>query len=401
MMRDSLFILNAGSSSIKFALFAINHRMTLEIVVRGQISSLDEKPHFLVRNQRNDSIHQEIYANQSKRLTMAHKQALEKIVYWLELNYSQYKIFAAGHRIVHGGHLYTQPVLIDDAIVNQLERFNGLAPLHQPYTIFPIKFLSKRYPQLCQVACFDTAFHQTQLPLARLFALPDDIAAVPIRRYGFHGLSYEYIAQVLPNYLGKHVANSRIIIAHLGYGASLCAIRERKSVATTMGFSVLEGLPMGTRCGTIDPGVLLYLLTNENMSVKQLSELLYEHSGLLGLSSISGDIQVLLENKDRKAKLAIDYFVYHINREIGALTATLNGLDGLIFTAGIGENSPDIRAKICDLASWLGIRLNPVANNKNESCISSSESAIPVWVIPTNEESIIAQHTFNIMKTRQ
>lgn len=400
MINDSLFILNAGSSSIKFALFAIKHRMTLELVVRGQISSLDEKPHFVIRNQRNESIHQEIYVNQSKSLTMAHKQALEKIVYWLELNYSQYEIFAAGHRIVHGGNLYTQPVLIDDTIVNQLERFNGLAPLHQPYTIFPIKFLSKRYPQLCQVACFDTAFHQTQLPLARLFALPDDIAAMPIRRYGFHGLSYEYITQVLPHYLEKQIANGRIIIAHLGHGVSLCAIRERKSVATTMGFSVLDGLPMGTRCGTIDPGVLLYLLTNENMSVRQLSELLYKHSGLLGLSGISGDMKILLANKDPKAKQAIDYFVYHVNREIGALTATLNGLDGLIFTAGIGENSPDIRARIGEQASWLGIKLNPIANNKNELCISSSESPISVWVIPTDEEFIIAQHTLNIMKAR-
>jgi acetate kinase len=367
-MQNSLLVLNSGSSSLKFSLFVVNGK-NLDLVTRDTI---------------------EIAADTE------HAAALQKLLQQLNEKFNQYKLCAVGHRVVHGGELYMQPTRIDEKVLTQLERFIPLAPLHQPYNLAAIKILREQQPDLLQVACFDTAFHHTQTAIAQAYALPDNVSDLPIKRYGFHGLSYEYIASVLPEHLGATKANGKIIVAHLGHGASLCALHNRQSIATTMGFTALEGLPMGTRCGSLDPGVLLYLLTAKKMTPDQLTELLYKRSGLLGVSGISDDVRILLKSSDPRAKAALDLFVYRIHHEIGSLIAALNGLDALIFTAGIGENSAVIRKAICDLAAWLGIKLDTAANEQNKICISTPDSAISVWVIPTNEELMIAQHCLQI-----
>ena len=297
-----------------------------------------------------------------------------------------------GHRVGHGGLKYFEPVRIDDGVLAELERLIPLVPLHQPYNLAPIKALRERRPEMPQVACFDTAFHRTQPEVAQAFALPRAYTEKGIRRYGFHGISYEYVASVLPQY-DSRAAGGRVVVAHLGNGSSLCALRNGRSVATTMGFSSLDGLPMGTRCGSLDPGVILLFLDHLHMDARAIEAMLYKESGLLGVSGISSDMRTLLASDDPRAAEAVDLYVYRIGRELGSLAAALGGLDALVFTAGIGENSAAIRARVCRDAAWLGVELDEAANEAGGPRISRGDSRVAAWVIPTNEELMIARHT--------
>jgi len=294
--------------------------------------------------------------------------------------------------VAHGGPKFPEPVVIDAGVLGDLESLIPLVPLHQPHNLQPIRAIMKRRPELPQVACFDTAFHRGHPRVADRFGLPDELYQSGVRRYGFHGLSYEYIARRLRE-VAPTIADGRVVIAHLGSGASMCALKNGKSVETTMGFSALDGLPMGTRCGSLDPGVLLYLMREKGMDADALEALLYKDSGLLGISGISNDLRDLLKSQEPRAIEAIDYFVYRIGQELGALAATLGGLDALIFTAGIGENSPEIRRRVCQDAAWLGIELDKDANEAGRQCISRPGISPSVWVIPTDEERMIALHT--------
>ncbi|HVT29214.1 MAG TPA: acetate/propionate family kinase, partial [Lacipirellulaceae bacterium] len=310
------------------------------------------------------------------------------------------QITSAGHRVAHGGLKFAQPVRIDSEVFAALEKLVPLVPLHQPHNLAAIKIVAQRAPKLPQVACFDTSFHRTQPQVAQLFALPHRFADEGVYRYGFHGLSYEYIASFLPS-VDRRAAEGRTIVAHLGNGASMCAMKSSRSVATTMGFSSVEGLPMGTRCGSLDPGVLLYLIDRHNMDARALEELLYKESGLLGVSGISSDVRTLLTNSDPRAVEAIELFVYRIGRELGSLAAALGGLDALVFTGGIGENAVTIRARVCRNAAWLGLALDEAANNADGPRISTLESQIAAWIIPTNEELMIAKHTRRVLAGKE
>jgi acetate kinase len=307
------------------------------------------------------------------------------------------QIVAAGHRVAHGGLKYARPVLVNAEVLTDLESLVPLVPLHQPHNLAAIKIVAKRAPELPQVACFDTSFHCTQSAIAQAFAIPRHLTEEGVRRYGFHGLSYEYIASVLPG-IDTRAAAGRTIVAHLGSGASMCAMKNSRSVATTMGFSSIEGLPMGTRCGALDPGVLLYLMDRHNMDARGLEKLLYKESGLLGVSSISSDVRTLLASSDPRAAEALDLFVYRITRELGSLTAALGGLDALVFTGGICENATTIRARICRDATWLGLELDETANEAGGPRISQPGSQVAAWIIPTNEELMIAQHSRRLLK---
>ena len=306
-------------------------------------------------------------------------------------------IVAVGHRVVHGGVFFDTPVRVDASVLAKLDALNPLAPLHQPHSLAGIRILTRLEPSLVQVACFDTAFHCKLPVLAQRFALPRHYHEEGIRRYGFHGLSYEYIASQLPKMVGSALAASRVVVAHLGNGASLCALRGGQSIDTTMGFTALDGLPMGTRCGSLDPGVVLYMLGEQGMSHAQVAELLYHRSGVLGVSGISHDMRQLLASDEPNAREAIDFFVYRINRELGALTAALGGLDVLVFTGGIGEHAARIRARVCELAAWAGIRLDIDANQRHGPAISTKDSIVSVWVIVTDEERMIAEHTRRVL----
>lgn len=394
-MTGIILVLNAGSSSIKFSLFHANLSISKsDMLCKGHFSGIGNAPHCLIT-----------YANGSivleKKLAIAcsYTDIFNMLFQWINDFFPEKKLMAVGHRIVHGAMRYTEPAKIDQAMINQLRRFISLAPLHQPHHIAAIEILQKYHPLLPQAACFDTAFHHTQSAIVTRFALPRILSDEGVRRYGFHGLSYEYIAQVLPDILGKEGANANVIVAHLGAGASLCAIKNGKSVATTTGFTALDGIPMSRRCGNLDPGVILYLMQEKGMSVDEVAALLYQQSGLLGMSGISDDMPTLLASDDPHAKEAIDVFVYRIGRELGSLVAALGGLDVLVFTAGIGEHSPEIRRRICDTAAWLGITINNVSNVNGEPRLSFPDSKITVLVIPTNEDLMIAQHTQRVLST--
>jgi len=297
-----------------------------------------------------------------------------------------------GHRVVQGGLEYPAPVRVDATVLSVLERFVPLMPLHQPHNLAPIRLLLERVPELPQVACFDTSFHRSNPELAQMFALPAELHAAGVRRYGFHGLSYEYVASVLPRYAAA-AATGRTIVLHLGNGASMCALQGGRSVASTMGFTGVEGLPMGTRSGTLDPGVMLYLMDQRGMDARAIERLIYTQSGLLGVSGVSGDMRTLLASDEPRARLAIDLFLYRIRRELGSLAAALGGLDALVFTGGIGEHAAPIRAGVCRDAGWLGVELDAEANLRDGPCISTPGSRVQAWVIPTNEELMIARHT--------
>jgi len=395
-MTDAILALNAGSSSIKFSLFdTTNGISSHSLLYQGVVDGIGGNPHFLVQ----DTTGQRLVDEQLKTKATTqpgHKEALGVLLDWVERQETGLTLIAVGHRVVHGGTLFLAPVLVDSQVINQLESLVPLAPLHQPHNLAAIRSIATINPNIPQIACFDTAFHRTQPPIAQAFALPRDLTDQGIKRYGFHGLSYEYIASVLPDYVDNR-ADGRVIVAHLGNGASMCALQGRKSLATTMGFTALDGLPMGTRCGSIDPGVILYLLSELHMDAPGITDLLYHRSGLLGVSGQSSDMRELLTSNSPRAAEAIDLFVYHIQRELGSLAAALGGLDVLVFTAGIGEHAAPIRARVCQDLQWLGVQVDETANRSGGPKISSDSSAVSVWVIPTDEDLMIARHTSNVI----
>lgn len=389
MSQGSILVVNAGSSSLKFSLFRIDRTDDLQLAARGQIDGVGTLPRLNVKDAAGAKLADREYgAAEVPGLPDAIKLAGT----WLREQFPGEPLRAVGHRVVHGGADYAHPVLVDDAVFAALEKLTPLAPLHQPHNLAGIAAVRATQPDLPQAACFDTAFHRSHPQLADLYALPWKYYESGVRRYGFHGLSYEYIASVLPH-LASGIAGGRVIVAHLGSGASLCAMKAGKSVDSTMGFSPLDGIPMGTRPGLLDPGVLLHFVNQLGLSGAEIEKLLYKESGLKGISGISNDMRVLMESNEPRAKLAVDYFVHHVAKQIGALAAVLGGLDGLVFTAGIGENSPAIRARIVDACAWLGVTLDPAANAAGKPCISTPGSAMSAWVIPTNEELMIARHT--------
>jgi acetate kinase len=393
-MGKTILVLNAGSSSIKFTIFDYAAE-SLTIRYEGQIEGIGTNPHFLVSDGAGQRVHESSWANPP--LGRGHAQALEHLAAWLDPQLPEDGLIGVGHRVVHGGPRYSAPVVLDDTVLHDLEAYVSLAPLHQPANLAGIAAAMDFLPGVPNVACFDTAFHRSHPLVADYFALPREFYEAGVRRYGFHGLSYEYIASALPR-IAPAIANGRVVVAHLGNGASMCALKDGRSHDSTMGFTALDGLPMGTRCGQIDPGVLLYLMQEHGMGAKQIEELLYKRSGLLGLSGVSNDMRALEASAEPHAAEAIDYFVYRIVRETGALAAALGGLDGLVFTAGIGENVRNIRARVCAGLAWLGVSCDPAANQRNGPKISAPASPLEVWVIPTDEARMIAMHTIHALQ---
>ena len=392
-MDDFALVLNAGSSSLKFRVYSRHDHEDWRLASKGQIEGIGTSPHLSAKGEDGQKLVDERY---EAAVVRNGDDAIKTLSAWLSSNYGGSRVLGVGHRVVHGGPKFGGPVIVDKGVLSDLEDLVPLAPLHQPYNLAAINAVFERLPDVPQVACFDTGFHRGQGPLAELVPLPADLRKGGVQRYGFHGLSYEYIASVLPE-VAPEIAAGRVIVAHLGSGASLCALKDGKSIDSTLGFTALDGLCMGTRPGQIDPGVVLYLFQNLGLSVKEVETLLYKRSGLLGISGISNDMRDLLGNDDPAAKLAVDYFVYQAAKQIGALTAVLGGLDGIVFTAGIGENSAEVRRRICEGSAWLGVELNEAANEGKETKISSSASKVSVWVIPTNEELMIARHTGRLL----
>jgi acetate kinase len=390
-MSDALLVLNAGSSSLKFSVF-LNDEPP-QLLLRGQLEGLLTQPRFFARHG-STTVGEKEWPAGTK---LGHQGAIEFLFTWGRNGaMGEHRISVTGHRVVHGGMKFTAPVLIDAQTLAELEALVPLAPLHQPHNVAAIKAVAELAPTLPQVACFDTAFHHTQPKVAQAFALPRRYTEEGVRRYGFHGLSYEYIASVLAT-CDRRAAEGRTVVAHLGNGASMCAMSNGCSVATTMSFTALDGLVMGTRCGAMDAGVLLYLIDRHGMDGRSLQQLLYEQSGLFGVSGISSDMRELLTSCDPSAAEALDLFVYRIERELGSLSAALGGLDALVFTGGIGENAASIRARVCRDASWLGLELDEEANARGGPCISRTSSRVSAWVIPTNEELMIALHTRGVL----
>lgn len=393
---DTILVVNAGSSSVKFQVFAVEGEGRLKRQIKGQMDGIGSRPRLRASGANGDVIADRAYpieAVPDVPVAMAVAGA------WLREE-NNIDPVAVGHRVVHGGPDHSRPVLIDHGVVGRLERYVSLAPLHQPHNLAPIRTILHNFPALPQVACFDTAFHRDHDALADHYAIPHQLHAEGVRRYGFHGLSYEYIARRLPHVV-PDIAGGRVIVAHLGSGASMCAMRGGKSVESTMGFTALDGLAMGTRPGQLDPGVVLYLLSEKGMPAAKVQDFLYRECGLKGLSGISNDMRELQGSADPRAKFAVDYFVYRIGLNAGMLAAALQGLDAFIFTAGIGENSSSIRSLIAERLGWLGVALDPAANDTHSGRISRSDSKIPVYVIPTDEELMIAQHTLALLISRQ
>ena len=385
-MDDYALVLNAGSSSLKFCVFQRPAGDSWHLAARGQIEGIGTSPRLSAKDAGGESLaSQDVAARDGK-------EALDALAGWLRSNYGGSRVLGVGHRVVHGGSRFKGPTILNADVMRELYKLVPLAPLHQPYNLAAIEAVFERLPGIPQVACFDTSFHRGQPAVAELVPLPLELRQQGLQRYGFHGLSYEYIASVLPQ-VAPEIARGRVIVAHLGSGASLCAMKEGKSVDSTLGFTALDGLCMGTRPGSVDPGVVLHLFQGLNLSAKEVETLLYKKSGLLGISGISNDMRDLLGRSEPEARLAVDYFVYRVAKEIGALTAVLGGIDALVFTAGIGENSPEIRRRICEASAWLGIEIDEAANGERRPKISTSHSKISVWVIPTNEELMIARHT--------
>ncbi len=396
-MTDAILVLNAGSSSLKFSVFLDREGGAPQLALRGQIEGILTRPGFRARDASGAILAE---GELGAAAPPGHAGAAGFLLDWIERQLGGQRLAAAGHRVVHGGLEFSAPVRVNAAVLDALERLVPLAPLHQPHNLAAIRAVAARAPELAQVACFDTAFHTTQPPLAQAFALPRRLSAAGVRRYGFHGLSYEFIAQMLPS-VDMRAASGRTVVAHLGNGASMCALAAGRSAASTMGFTALDGLPMGTRCGAIDPGVLLHLLDHHGMDARGLEKLLYHESGLLGVSGVSSDMRALLASDDPHAAEAVDLFVYRIVRELGSLAAALGGLDALVFTAGIGENTPSIRARVCRAAAWLGIELDDCANASGGPRISRAGSRTSAWVLPTNEELMIAMHARAVLAARR
>jgi acetate kinase len=387
-MNDYALVLNAGSSSLKFCVYERSEAEDWHLASRGQIEGIGTSPRILVK----DRAEKILVDRRPDGEIRDGNDALNVLATWLKSTYGGARVLGVGHRVVHGGVQFTGPTVITPQVIAELKRLIPLAPLHQPHNLAAIEAVLKRSPDVPQVACFDTSFHRGQPEVAELVPLPDEICRKGVQRYGFHGLSYEYIASVLPQ-AAPEIARGRVIVAHLGSGASLCALKDRKSIDCTFGFTALDGLCMGTRPGSLDPGVVLYLFQNLGLSPKEVETILYKKSGLLGISGVSNDMRELLGSSDPRARLALDYFVYRATKEIGAMAAALGGVDGLVFTAGIGENSAEIRQRICQSSAWLGIELDAEANNRKGPRISTPGSRVSTWVIPTNEELMIARHT--------
>ena len=387
-MSEQILVINAGSSSIKFAVYTAG--ITPQRTLQGMVSGIGGRAAFTARDADG------ALTGVMPSAMPDHASALSWLFDWLEAGLHARHLRAAGHRVVHGGEHHAAPVVIDEQHLATLTALTPLAPLHQPHNLAAIRALCALRPDLLQVACFDTAFHRSQPAVAQALALPPALTAGGLRRYGFHGLSYEFVADALPGLLGT-TAGGRTIAAHLGNGASLCAMFDRKSVATTMGFSTLDGLVMGTRSGSMDPGVLLYLLQQRRMTTGAIEDLLYRQSGLLGISGISNDMRVLLDSPAPRAREAIELFVYRIVRETGSLAAALGGIDALVFTGGIGEHAPIIRAMVCTQLRWLGLELDADANLRNASHISTSTSAVRACVVQTDEEIVIARHVARLL----
>jgi acetate kinase len=388
---DAILVVNAGSSSVKFQIFGIEGDAPRRLI-KGQIDGIGTRPRLSADASDKSSLIDRAYASNEVPDVPA---AIAAVASWLRQTQS-FNLVAVGHRVVHGGPKYERPVVIDQAVVANLEQYVSLAPLHQPNNLAPIRTLMKNRPELLQVACFDTAFHHGHSAVADHYAIPERFYAEGVRRYGFHGLSYEYVAQRLRE-VAPSVAAGRVIVAHLGSGASMCALANGRSVESTMGFTALDGIPMGTRPGQIDPGVLLYLLTEKGMQPTEVQDLLYRESGLKGLSGLSNDMRDLQSSPDPRARFAVDYFVYRVGLNAGMLAAALGGLDAFVFTAGIGENSPTVRARIAEKLAWLDVILDPAANADGKSLISRPESRVVLLVVPTNEELMIAQHTLALL----
>lgn len=390
--KGVLLVLNAGSSSIKFAIYDV----------------VDDKPvHHLHGEIEGIGTHPRIHAEEADGTSITDlptieagspvHRLMETLIHWIEHRFKKGGIIATGHRVVLGGFDHSEPALIDDALLARLRELIPLAPMHQPRNLEPIEALAKLSPNMPQVACFDTAFHRTMPELAQIYGIPRALTKEGTLRFGFHGLSYEYIASLLPS-LDERAASGRTVIAHLGNGASMCALRNGRSVATTMGFSPLSGLVMGTRPGELDPGLVLWLLQAKGMSVKDVEHMLYHDCGLKGVSGLSSDMRDLLESDDPNAKQAVGLFVYRICRELGSLASASEGLDALIFTAGIGENAAPVREAVCKQSAWLGIELDQAANAANAKRISTPTSRVSVWVVPTDEEGTIARHTLELVR---
>ena len=391
-MADAIAVLNAGSSSIKFSVF-VERGDELELIARGQAEGLYTAPRFVAKDGAGALLDEKSWG---EGVRLGHDGALDHLVAFMRAELADHRLVGIGHRVVHGGLEYTLPVRVDAPILAALEKYVPLAPLHQPHNLAPIRDLLERSPQLPQVACFDTSFHSGAPAVAQAFALPKAITDRGVRRYGFHGLSYEYIAQVLPQY-DERAAHGRTVVLHLGNGSSMCAMAGGRSVASTMGFTAADGLPMGTRCGNLDPGVILYLMDELKMDARAIEKLIYQQSGLLGMSGISSDMRTLEADATPEAKAAIDVFIYRIGRELGSLAAALGGLDAIVFTAGIGEYSRSLRERVCRDAAWRGVKLDPAANERNGPRISTAASRVRAWVIPTNEELMIARHTRRLL----
>ena len=392
-MANAIAVLNAGSSSVKFSLF-VTHGEELELHVRGQFEGISTTPHFIAKRRDGVTTTEQSWPDGT---TLGHNDALDHVLVFLRTELAGDRLVGVGHRVVHGGPDHTRPVVVDATVVAALETLIPLAPLHQPHNVAPIRRLLDRAPDVPQVACFDTAFHRTNPDLAQRFALPEALHHAGVRRYGFHGLSYEYIASVLARFDAR-IASGRTIVLHLGNGASMCAMDAGRSVASTMGFTAVDGLMMGTRSGSLDPGVVLYLMDQRGMDARAVENLVYNESGLLGVSGISSDMRTLVASSDPRARLAIDLYCYRIRREIGSLAAALGGLDAIVFTGGIGENSAVIRERVCRDATWLGVELDAAANAAGGPCISTPTARASAWSIPTNEELMIARHTRRLLR---
>jgi acetate kinase len=389
---DTILVVNAGSSSVKFQVFAIEGEGKLRRLIKGQMDGIGSRPRLRASGTNGDPVADRAYPIEAVPDVPA---AMAIAGDWLR-DELRIQPIAVGHRVVHGGPDYRRPVLVDHGVVARLERFVSLAPLHQPHNLAPIRSILASFPTLPQIACFDTAFHRTHSSIADTYAIPHQLYAEGVRRYGFHGLSYEYIAKTLPQ-IAPDIAKGRVIVAHLGSGASMCALKDGSSVESTMGFTALDGLPMGTRPGQIDPGVVLYLISEKGMSASQVQDFLYRDCGLKGLSGVSNDMRELEASDDPQARLAIDYFAYRIGLNAGMLAAAMQGLDAFVFTAGIGENSANIRARVAVQLGWLGVALDTAENSRHARLITQPSSRIPVYVLPTDEELMIAQHTLALL----
>jgi acetate kinase len=391
-MKQGILTINAGSSSIKFALFPLAHPLSPDAEVSGQIDGIGTNATRMVAKDRaGEKIADQAIVGEA----VSHDLAFDALLKWFQATQAGWQIVVVGHRVVHGGDLYSQPTVVDAQVLEHLTGFIPLAPLHEPHNVAGIRALQALLPTVPQVACFDTAFHRSQPDVAQLFGLPRALTAEGIKRYGFHGLSYEYIARTLPEH--SHRADGRVIVAHLGNGASMAAMVNRKCVGTTLGFSTIDGLMMGTRCGNLDPGVVLHLMETKGLTVKDMTRILYKESGLLGVSGISQDMRTLLSSDKPEAREAVELFCYRIAREMGSLAAAAGGVDAVVFTGGIGEHAAEVRRRVCLQSEWLGIRVNPEANARHDLVISAGNSSVDVLVIPTNEEWMMAHHAQTLL----